>query len=494
MQEVPHKWMRMSCGIHATKIPFSMRRLSLYFLSLTLLSTLSAQSVRVPAVIPELLDDTAWGLSVRDVTTGLQVVDLQASHLLTPASTMKIISTAAAYRILGPDYRIPTEVMMTGPVRDGVLEGDLCLVGHGDPTIESKYLPRDERWALYDEISAALSERGITRISGSVLALSDRRDFQAVNPYWSAVDMGNYYGAGHFMLNVLDNTYYLSFRNYGRDFSVTPEVPGLRLVGLYARTSRVTSDSLYVSSFPLSDGSLAITGAYPSRAKSLGIRGAVPDPPLLLAKRVRDRLQRDGITVEGGYRTVAQLPRGSVLLMTHYSPQLSEVIRLTNHHSINMYAEGCLRLIADRVPALPGETVTETAIRAVRDHWASQGIPGALLEMYDGSGLTRANKVAPAYMTDLLTRVWRETDGVGFPQLLPAIGQEGTLRLLLAGTRLEGAGRMKSGSIHGVTCYAGYITHGGRTYAVSVMVNNHTRRHSEVRRAIGDLLLSTFVL
>lgn len=296
------------------------------------------------------------------------------------------------------------------------------------------------------------------------------------------------------MLNVLDNTYYLSFRNYGRDFSVTPEVPGLRLVGLYARTSRVTSDSLYVSSFPLSDGSLAITGAYPSRAKSLGIRGAVPDPPLLLAKRVRDRLQRDGITVEGGYRTVAQLPRGSVLLMTHYSPQLSEVIRLTNHHSINMYAEGCLRLIADRVPALPGETVTETAIRAVRDHWASQGIPGALLEMYDGSGLTRANKVAPAYMTDLLTRVWRETDGAGFPQLLPTIGQEGTLRLLLAGTRLEGAGRMKSGSIHGVTCYAGYITHGGRTYAVSVMVNNHTRRHSEVRRAIGDLLLSTFVL
>ena len=220
MQEVPHKWMRMSCGIHTTKIPFSMRRLSLYFLSLTLLSTLSAQSVRVPAVIPELLDDTAWGLSVRDVTTGLQVVDLQASHLLTPASTMKIISTAAAYRILGPDYRIPTEVMMTGPVRDGVLEGDLCLVGHGDPTIESGHLPKEERWALYDEITAALRERGISRVTGSVLALSDRRDFQAVNPYWSAVDMGNYYGAGHFMLNVLDNTYYLSFRNYGRDFSV----------------------------------------------------------------------------------------------------------------------------------------------------------------------------------------------------------------------------------------------------------------------------------
>lgn len=190
-----------------------MRRLSLYLLSLTLLSTLAAQSVRVPTAIPELLDDTAWGLSVRDVSTGLQVVDLQASHLLTPASTMKIVSTAAAYRILGPDYRIPTEVMMTGPVRDGVLEGDLCLVGHGDPTIESQYLPREERWALYDEISAALSERGITRITGSVLALSDRRDFQAVNPYWSAVDMGNYYGAGHFMLNVLDNTYHLSFRN-----------------------------------------------------------------------------------------------------------------------------------------------------------------------------------------------------------------------------------------------------------------------------------------
>ena len=295
-----------------------MRRLSLYLLSLTLLSTLSAQSVRVPTAIPELLDDNAWGLSVRDVSTGLQVVDLQASHLLTPASTMKIVSTAAAYRILGPDYRIPTEVMMTGPVRDGVLEGDLCLVGHGDPTIESQYLPREERWALYDEISAALSERGITRITGSVLALSDRRDFQAVNPYWSAVDMGNYYGAGHFMLNVLDNTYHLSFRNYGRDFSVTPEVPGLRLVGLYARTSRVTSDSLYISSFPLSDGSLAITGAYPSRAKSLGLRGAVPDPPLLLAKRVRDRLRRDGITVEGDFRTVAQLPRGSVQLIINF--------------------------------------------------------------------------------------------------------------------------------------------------------------------------------
>ena len=137
--------------------------------------------------------------------------------------------------------------------------------------------------------------------------------------------------------------------------------------------------------------------------------------------------------------------------------------------------------------------MTETAIRAVRDHWAAQGLAGSLMEMYDGSGLSRANKVAPAYMTELLTRVCCESDGDGFPLLLPTIGQEGTLRLLLGGTRLEGAGRMKSGSIHGVTCYAGYITHGGRTYAVSVMVTNHTKRHGEIRRAIGDLLLSTFV-
>lgn len=469
-----------------------MTRIPLLLLTLTLLTTLEAQSVRTPTAIPEVLEETAWGLSVREVATGLTVVDVRGDRLYTPASTMKVVSTATALEMLGSDYRFSTEVLLTGPVRDGVLEGDLCLVGDGDPTIESGYIPQAQRWALYDEVSAALSARGIRHIAGSLLALSDRRDFQAVNPHWTATDMGNYYGAGHFMLNVLDNTYYLRFTNHGRDFSVTPEVPGLKLVGLYARTSRMTSDSLYISSFPLSDGSLAITGAYPSRAKSLNIRGAVPDPPLLLAKRVRDRLLRDGITVEGGYRTVAQVPTGAETLCTHRSPTLEEIIRLTNRHSINMYAEGCLRTIASRVPSLPGETLTDTAIRAVESYWASRGLRVSSLEMYDGSGLSPVNKLSPHFMTDLLGKLWRGESGEHFSRLLPVIGREGTLSLLLSGSRLEGAGRMKSGSIHGVTCYAGYITHGGKTYAVSVMVNNHTSRQSTIRRAIGDLLLATF--
>lgn len=469
-----------------------MTRIPLLLLTLTLLTTLEAQSVRTPTAIPEVLEETAWGLSVREVATGLTVVDVRGDRLYTPASTMKVVSTATALEMLGPDYRFSTEVVVTGPIRDGVLEGDLCLVGDGDPTIESGYISKEQRWALYDEVSAALRNRGIKRITGSVLALSDRRDFQAVNPHWTATDMGNYYGAGHFMLNVLDNTYYLRFTNYGRDFSITPEVPGLRLVGLYARTSRMTSDSLYISSFPLSDGSLAITGAYPSRAKSLNIRGAVPNPPLLLAKRVRDRLRRDGIEVEGGFRTVAQTPSGSTTLCTHYSPRLEEIIRLTNRHSINMYAEGCLRAIASRVPSLPGETLTDTAIRAVRSYWSGRGLRVSSLEMYDGSGLSPVNKLSPHFMTDLLGKLWRGESGERFSRLLPVIGREGTLSLLLSGSRLEGSGRMKSGSIHGVTCYAGYITHGGKTYAVSVMVNNHTSRQSTIRRAIGDLLLSTF--
>lgn len=470
-----------------------MTRLHLFFLSLLpLFTTVDAQTVRTPQSLPSLLEETAWGLSVRDAETGLQVVDVQASHLFTPASTMKVISTATAYEVLGPDYRFPTEVLLAGQVTEGTLEGDLYLVGHGDPTIESGYVPKEERWAFYDEVSHALKERGITRITGTVVALSDRRDFQAVNPHWTGADMGNYYAAGHFMLNVLDNTYYLRFSDYGRQFSVTPEVPGLRLVQHYTRTSRPTADSLYISRFPLSDGTLAITGVYPRSVKSVSIRGAVPNPPLLLAHRLANRLRRDGITIAADARTTERLPEATEPLSTHLSPTLEEIIRQTNRYSINMFAEGCLRSLAEHSASLPGETGTETATRIVSSYWAGRGVKVSQLEMYDGSGLARANKVSPALMTDLLGKLWRGPSGRGYLLLLPVVGREGTLRLLLKDTRLEGMGRMKSGSIHGVTCYAGYITHGGKTYTVAVMVNNHTRRQSEVRRAIGQLLLDTF--
>lgn len=453
----------------------------------------SAQVVRTPSE-PIALSRSFWSLSIQDADSGEELVGIRDHHLMTPASTMKLVSTATLWSQRGGADRIPTEIRTNGSVTNGRLEGDVYIIGAGDPSIGSRYFWNKDQDFFFKQVAQALKAKGITAITGDVVAVLPQSDFQANNPKWLAYDIGNAYAAGLWDLNAYDNSYSIHFTGSGKSFSVEPEIPDLKLSKRYDITNTRSRDSIYISPFVLPDGSYAITGVYPANVPKLMVRAAIPNPPLFIAHRLRGFFTRQGITVGGKATTASTMPNRGASLYTFESPSLSELMGITLVYSHNLFAEGMLRQVAVGKSPLPGHNPTQTAIQEVNKYWKSRGMDTNELEMMDGSGLSTQNRVSANFLATMLGKVYRADMSGVYMRLLPRAGMDGTLTIFLKNTPLQGKAFLKSGTLRNVVCYAGYVQLNGKTYTVALMVNNFYGSTSTIRKAMEEVLLQSFGL
>ena len=453
-----------------------------------------AQNVRTP-MEPDALKNVFWSLCVQDADSGETLADIRSSYLMTPASTLKVPTTATALELSSPDARLSTKVYMSGVVSEGVLSGDLFIVGEGDPSIGSRHLKDTPPDTFFDNVARALTSKGIKKIKGNVIALSPKSfDYQGLNPRWLHYDMGNHYAAGAYTLNLFDNSYSVIFSDYGRKFTHTPSVPGLKLKRAYVISSSRKTDSLYIARPSGAEQDHLITGVYPAGVRQWQIRGDIPDPPLFFAQYLAMVLKKKGISLQGESRTADTLPDvAKSLIYEHLSPTITELARLTNIHSINLYAEALLRHIWSRKELLEGHNPTQTALHHSNLYWQGRGLSGREINAYDGSGLSPENKVTANYLSSLLGKVYRSDGTHRFMTTLPIAGKEGTVTSFLKDTPLAGRAYLKSGSIKNVIAYTGYVvTPDGKVYTVTLMANNFTLRHSEMRKVFEGILSDTF--
>ncbi|MBR8802238.1 D-alanyl-D-alanine carboxypeptidase/D-alanyl-D-alanine endopeptidase [Porphyromonas levii] len=456
-------------------------------------TSVSAQAIYTPSE-PAGLERSFWSLSIQDAETGEVLVGIRDHHLMTPASTMKLVSTAALWSQKGGAGRIPTEIRTNGRLENGKVEGDIYIVGQGDPSIGSRYFWNRDQDVFFKQVAQGLKAKGITEISGDVIAIVPRSDFQANNPKWLAYDMGNAYAAGLWELNAYDNSYSIHFTENGRGFSVEPEIPELKLTKMYDITSTRGRDSIYISPFVLPDGSYPITGAYPANIAKLQVRGAMPNPPLFIAHRLRSFLNKQGVPVSGKATTAETMKGRGELLYTFESPSIRELMEITLVYSHNLFAEGMLRQLAIGKTPLPGHSPTQTAIEEVKSYWKGRGLDTDELEMVDGSGLSTQDRVTTHFLAAMLGKVYRADKSGVYMRLLPRAGMDGTLTIFLKNTPLQGKARLKSGTLRNVVCYAGYVELGGKTYTVALMVNNFYGSASTIRKAMEQVLLESFGL
>ncbi|MBQ2590875.1 MAG: D-alanyl-D-alanine carboxypeptidase, partial [Paludibacteraceae bacterium] len=170
------------------------------------------------------------------------------------------------------------------------------------------------------------------------------------------------------------------------------------------------------------------------------------------------------------------------------SPVLSEIVSDINHRSNNHYAEHVYRYLGSRHKF--GSDASEGA-DVIKSYWKSRGLDTEGLLQFDGCGLATTNAITADFMVSLL--IYEKTKAKYFDEFyesLPIAGENGTVKKLLKGTKLEGKVHAKSGSISRTQCYAGYIEWDGETYAFAVMVNNFSGVRSNVQKAIENLLLS----
>jgi serine-type D-Ala-D-Ala carboxypeptidase/endopeptidase (penicillin-binding protein 4) len=438
------------------------------------LSKLSAEIKKLSA--DPLLKHSQFSFSLRDAN-GKILSQYEGEKSLVPASNLKISTTAAALSLLGEDFKFETRVEYDGTIsNDGTLNGNLYIIGGGDPSLGSG---RMKEYPDMDNLLSVMTDKikklGIQKISGSIFY--DDRIFEknAIPDYWMWTDIGNYYGAAAFGININENLYRLYFKpgnSIGDSASIVrtiPEVPGLQFSNNVKTARAGTGDHAYIYGAPYSNYR-HVSGTIPMGGE-FSIKGSLPDPSFLFCYSLYKTLSASGVSLTSPVQNARPSnPLERKLIYAYSSPPLGELVKQTNMSSINLYAEAMLKMIGYKVNR---SGTTNGGINAVTNYWSSKGLDTLGLFLFDGSGLSATNAVSANHLSQMLTIIGKEKYFKSFYLSLPVAGVSGTMSKLGKGTAMENNLRAKTGTISNALCYSGYLNaKNGELMSFSIMVNN----------------------
>ncbi len=417
-----------------------------------------------------------WGIDVRSAKNNDILYSQNAGRLLMPGSTMKIVTLAAAAERLGWDYVYDTRLVAAGPIDAGMLNGDLVVVGSGDPSIVDADGVAE---GIFTGWAETLKSGGVRTITGRIIGDDNAFDDEALGPGWAWDDLQGRDAAGVSALQYNENTVRVTIAP-GAAIGAS-SVAVLTPAGSHLDLSNqiTTAEALAVPSITArrSPGSnrLELHGSIPLGSQPIARVVSVNNPTLFFVTALRNALTAQGIEVRGAAADVddlkdaPSLASGTVLVI-HRSPPLSELATRLMKDSVNLYAETLLKTIG----ATSGAATFEGGRMAAAVTLQPWGVvPGGVVQV-DGSGLSRYNYVTPETLVTVLMHVDRD-DGMRerFEASLPVAGRDGTLAARMKGTAAEGNARAKSGRLANVRSLAGYVMSAdGEGLVFAIVANN----------------------
>lgn len=513
----------------------------------------SRTTTALGARIASLLNDPRvagahWGIAVTTID-GTPLYGLDEAKLFRPASTAKLFTTAAAMAILGPDSTISTGIYGDLDNSTGTVDGDLVIVGAGDPSFGTADLPYRSSAVEGEGASATATARdlraltnqlvtaGVHKITGNIVGDATLFSPEPPPQGWSDEDLVWGYGALPNALSIADNELLVS---------VTPKLPGPSPKGGTTMNAAVAVAQVvpYLKVIPW------ITTLNPDPAQRAGIawlrsstnpavveangiitsghapvqeRLAIADPAQYTAQALQAQLLEHDIEVQGravGFPGVHQWPQSFLttlrganpcgvaalggaascaysclitphptrMLASHISPPLQEDVVFTLKTSANLHAEMLLHRLGLK-NACPGDTTLDGA-RMIRTWLLQTGIADQDFVFYDGSGLSTKDLVTPRAEAQLLaypaTQPW-------FPQwkaALPVGGVDGTLAARFTQPPLKGHVFAKTGTLGESRALAGYVQcASGRELIFAILDDNH-QPGSTADRAVMDKIVA----
>ena len=407
-------------------------------------------------------------LCVLDANTGKTLFARNEQVGLATASTLKTITAATAFSVLGKDFQFQTTLAYSGNITaHGTLKGNLIIIGSGDPTLGSWRYQNKEN-AVLTQWVAAIKSAGIKKIEGAIIG--DDRIFgtQTTPEGWVWQDIGNYYGAGTSGLAWRENQFDIHLKPGSstadgvKIVKTVPATPYVQIVNELKTGSSGTGDRSYAFLPPY--GNLAyLRGSWGMGITKTGISVALPDPAFDCAYRLQDTLKRLGINTNQQATTTRlmalnnqSIPVATQKISTISSPTLSEIAYWFLKKSINLYGESLLKIIALKSGK---EATTAKGAEAEVAFWTNKGIEKSALNIIDGSGLSPGDRVTTAAMASVLFQAQKES---WFPDYYKAFPEYNGMKI-------------KSGTINDVSAFAGYHTDAvGNKYIVVININNYS--------------------
>jgi D-alanyl-D-alanine carboxypeptidase/D-alanyl-D-alanine-endopeptidase (penicillin-binding protein 4) len=405
-------------------------------------------------------------LVVLDAASGDVLFGRNENTGMATASTLKTITSATAFSLLGKDFRYQTTLAYTGTISpEGVLRGNIVIVGGGDPTLASWRYDQTKENTILNQWTKAIKAAGISSIEGSVIGDDSAWGSESVPEGWVWQDIGNYYGAGPSALTWRENQFDVHLKASSSGVSVVttkPNMPFIQIVNELTVGAAGSGDHAYAFFPPLSNIAY-LRGTWPIGIADAGISLAIPDPAFEAAYRLQDTLKRLGVSSSMEPTTTRRLSadkkilsKSRVNLLTTYSPSLSQIIYWFNKKSINLYGEHLIRTFSWKA----GSPVsTNNGVKKEISYWASKGLDPKAMNIIDGSGLSPATRVTPLAMAKVLFLAQKESWYSDYIQSFPE----------------HNGMQLKSGSINDVSAYAGYYTaSNGKKYIIVININNYS--------------------
>lgn len=413
-------------------------------------------------------------LHVVDLATGKAVFSQNGSIGLAPASSQKVITAAAAFELLGADFRYATNFGYTGPVLSGDLQGKFIVEGSGDPTLGSERFRVTRPEAIAASLKKALKEVQIQQVSGNIAGLAPGYESTAIPNGWIWEDIGNYYGAGHAGLNWHENQYDLWLKpgkKTGDPVSVMRTVPALngQVFDNELTSGKPGSGDNAFIYFKPGKSALSVRGTVPCCTDSFRISGAVTDPGEFALQQFKRLIGIKG-NLEKTTPAATTDKLGYKKIYTHYSPRLDSIVYWFLQKSVNLYGEALVHTVAQKVT---GKANYDSGISIIQAFWASKGIDKRALNIMDGSGLSPQNRVTAKALVDIMLYARDRSWYPAFYEALP----------------LYNGIKMKSGTIGGAKTYTGYIkSKSGKEYVFAIMVNNFSGSSSMINKKLFEVL------
>jgi D-alanyl-D-alanine carboxypeptidase/D-alanyl-D-alanine-endopeptidase (penicillin-binding protein 4) len=425
---------------------------------------------------------------VFDITGDSIIYEKNKSSALSPASTIKLFTTALALDVLGPDYRAKTKFLSNGTIVNGVLNGDLIIQAGGDPSLGSKYFGSDKNQTIFiSEWINQLLKLGINKINGNLIVDGSAFGYHGVPDGWLWSDLGNYYGAGASGIIFQDNILLYNFRTFkpGQPsilLSTSPETNNFYFRNEITSGNH-SSDRSLIYGGPFSNDRFG-TGSLPANRTIYVVKGSLPDPEWTLGNILMDSLLKRGVSINDvltGQDLIKEKRKINYLKSTSLfefeGEKLIDIVNLTNEKSINLFAEQLLALTSFEKT---GNGSYKAYEEFLNDYYKSkiQGFGGHLV---DGSGLSRTNALSAWDFCQLLIRQTKSPYYEIFKKSLPVAGKTGTLRNMCKTGSARSRVFAKSGTMNRVKSYAGYVTtKSGKQLCFSITMNNHEYSNSQI--------------
>ena len=383
---------------------------------------------------------------VRDLATGEVIASHRADAAVNPASTMKLVTTFAALRALGDDYRWLTEWKSEGSIKDGALDGDIYWVGSGNPVFDQNDLL---------DMQNQLRVQGITRINGQLVldrsvwsssGSADGFDDDAAEAFATAPDP---------QMLAYKVVWAKPERNVLGDAVVSlnpplPNIPQQTQISVYADAGGECKSLKPYLSATYRGGTLSFKGRVPERCLGQELFVNMLDPVTFAGKSFVNHWRVAGGGIGEGWRT-GNTPARATTVAANQSKPLAEVLADMNKNSNNVIARSLLLTLGER--AGQAHTV-QNGQAEIRRQLVQAGIDTETLVLENGAGLSRRERVTARMLGEMLAKAYAAPFQTAFIDSLPVAGYDGTLK-----SRFKQVGsplRLKTGTLKNVRALAGY--------------------------------------